>query len=111
MAFNNCKVELKLKWNKHCVLSVLGNDNVDRYKEIRKLTTGKGEMYTILCLLDNDDIKNHYRLIAIDLHQQKELDADLIAIYLHQQKELDADLKAIQQIKLVGQLKGIDNRW
>ena len=27
MALINCKVELKLRWTKHCVLSVLGNEN------------------------------------------------------------------------------------
>ena len=27
MALINCKVELKLKWTKHCVLSAGGNDN------------------------------------------------------------------------------------
>ena len=25
----NCKIELKLKWTKYCVLSVNGNDNVN----------------------------------------------------------------------------------
>ena len=29
MAFINCKVELKLKWTKYCVLSAGGNDNVN----------------------------------------------------------------------------------
>ena len=32
------------------------------------------------CLLDFDYIKNHYRLIALDLSKQKELDADPKAI-------------------------------
>ena len=27
MSLINCNVELKLKWTKHCVFSVLGNDN------------------------------------------------------------------------------------
>ena len=66
------------------------DSNIKRYKEIRKLTTGTGENYTSGCLLDYDYIKNHYRLIAVDLSRQK---------------ELDADPKAIQQIKFVGQLK------
>ena len=35
-------------------------------------------------------IKNHYRLIAVDLSRQK---------------ELDADPKTIQQIEFVGQLR------
>ena len=46
-----------------------------RYEEIRKLTTGKSEDYTTGCLLDYEYTKNHYRLIAIDLRRQKELDA------------------------------------
>ena len=29
MSLNNCKVELKLKWIKYCVLSAAGNDNVN----------------------------------------------------------------------------------
>ena len=39
-------------------------------------------------------MKNHYDLKAVDLSWQK---------------ELDADLKAIQQVKIVGQLKDPDN--
>ena len=42
-----------------------------RYEEIRKLTIGQGEDYTTGCLLDYDHIKNHYRLIAIDLSRKK----------------------------------------
>ena len=45
-------------------------------------------------LLDYDYIKNHYRLIAVDLSRQN---------------GLDADLKSIHQIKVVGQLKNPDN--
>ena len=41
--------------------------NIKRYKEIRKLITGQGKDYTTGCLLDYDYIKNHYRLIAVDL--------------------------------------------
>ena len=63
------------------------------YQEIRKLPTGQSEDYTTRRLLDYDYIKNHYRLIAIDLRRQK---------------ELDADPKAIQQIGFVGQLKELD---
>ena len=59
-------------------------------EEIRKLTAERGEDYTPGCLLDYGYIKNHYRLIAVDLSRQK---------------ELDADPKAIQQIELIGKLK------
>ena len=29
MQLINCKVELKLRWTKHCVLATSGNDNDD----------------------------------------------------------------------------------
>ena len=64
-----------------------------QYDEIRNLTTGQGEDYTSGCLLAYESIKNHYRLIAVDLRRQK---------------ELDADPKATQQIEFVGQLKKTD---
>ena len=44
-------------------------------------------------MLDYEYIKNYYRLIAVDLSRQK---------------QLDADPKAIQQIEFVGQSKNID---
>ena len=40
----------------------------------------------LYCLLDYDNIKNHYRLIVFDLSRQK---------------ELGADTKEIQQLKFV----------
>ena len=66
------------------------DSDIKRYEEIRKLTAGQGEDYTSGCLLDYDYIKNHCRLIAIDLSREK---------------ELDADLKAIQQIDFIEQWK------
>ena len=66
------------------------DSDIKRYEEIRKVTTRQGEDYTKECLLDYKYVKNHYRLIAVDLSKQK---------------ELDADLKAIQQIELLWQLK------
>ena len=56
------------------------DSDIKRYEEIRKLTTGQGEDYTTECLLDCDYIKNHYRLIAVDLSRQKKLDAEPKAI-------------------------------
>ena len=70
----------------------IGSD-IKRYGGIRKLTTGQGDNYTTGCLLDYDHIKNCYRLKAVDLNKQK---------------ELDADPKAIQQIEFVEQLKNVD---
>ena len=64
----------------------IGSD-IKRYEEMRKLTTGSAGDYTTGYLLDYEYIKNHYRLIAVDLSRQK---------------ELDADPKGIQQIEFVG---------
>ena len=47
------------------------DSDIKRYEEIRKFTTGQGEDYTTGCLLDYEYIKNHYRLIGIDLSRQK----------------------------------------
>ena len=57
------------------------DSNIKQCEEIRKLTTGQDEDYTTVCLLDYDYIKNYYRLIAVDLSKQKDLDADPKAIY------------------------------
>ena len=72
------------------------HSDIKQYKEIRKLTTGQGEDYTTGCLPGYDYIKNHCKLIAVDLSRQK---------------ELDADPKVIQQIEFVGQLKNVDNDY
>ena len=56
------------------------DSDIKRYEEISKLTTGQGEDYTTACLLDYDYIKNHYRLIAVDLNRQNESEADPKAI-------------------------------
>ena len=64
------------------------DSSIKRHKKYRKLKTGKNEDYTIG--LDYEYIKNHYRLVAVDLSKQE---------------ELDAGPKAIQQIECVGQLK------
>ena len=42
--------------------------------------TGKREDYTTGSLLDYDYFKKHYKLVAVDLSKQKELDADPRAI-------------------------------
>ena len=60
--------------------------DIKRYEEIRKQTTDQVEDYTIGCLLEYYYVKNHYRLIAVDLSRHK---------------ELDADFKAIQQVEFV----------
>ena len=63
------------------------NDQIKKYDEIRKITTGKGDDYTTGCLLDYQYFKDHYQLIAVNLSKQG---------------ELDADPRAIQQIEFYG---------
>ena len=50
------------------------------YENIRKIATGKGDHYTTGCLLDYPYFKENYKMIAVDLSRQNELDADPRAI-------------------------------
>ena len=50
------------------------------YENIRKITTGKCDDYTTGCLLDYSYFKENYKMIAIDISRQNELDADPRAI-------------------------------
>ena len=50
------------------------------YENIRKIVLGQGDDYTAGCLLDYTYFKDHYKMIAIDLSKQRELDADPRAI-------------------------------
>ena len=68
---------------------------VKKYDEIRKIATGQGDDYTTGCLLDYQYFKNHYQLIAADLSEQNELDADPRAI---QKIELHGILKTNSQV-------------
>ena len=56
----------------------------------KKVMTRQNVGYTTGCSLDYDYIKSHYRLIAVDLSRQK---------------QLNADRKAIQQIHFFGAIK------
>ena len=58
------------------------------YKNIR-IVTGQGDDYTTGCLLDYSYFKENYKMIAIDLSKQQELDADPRAI---QQMNFTANL-------------------
>ena len=51
--------------------------DIEKYRELKKVMIGKGEDYI---LLDYDHFKRHYKLVAVDLSKQKELDADPRAI-------------------------------
>ena len=50
------------------------------YKNIRKIALGQGDDYTTGCLLDYTYFKENYKMIAIGLIKQQELDADPRAI-------------------------------
>ena len=67
------------------------NDKIRQYDKIRKITTGKGDNYATECLLDYKYFKDFYKLVAIDLSKQKELDVDPRAI---QQIEFYSKLSA-----------------
>ena len=51
------------------------NDQIT-YDNIQKITTGQGDDYTDCCLLDYLYFKEHYKLIAIGLSKQQNLDGD-----------------------------------
>ena len=64
------------------------------YENIRKIATGKCDDYTTSGLLDYPNFKKIYKMIAIDLCRQH---------------ELDADLRAIQQINFIANLDRAGN--
>ena len=78
----------KFERNNHTIILIDGrnfydqpiNDTIKQHDAIRKIATGHGDDYTIVCLLDYQYFKEHYNLITIDLSKQKELDADSRAI-------------------------------
>ena len=63
---------------------------VKQCEEIRKTPTGQGYDYATGCLIDYQQFKDHYQLIAVALSKQR---------------ELDADSRAGQQIVFYGMLK------
>ena len=50
------------------------------YEKIRKIATDKRDDYTTDCLLDYPYFKENYKMIAVDLSRQNELDVDTRAI-------------------------------
>ena len=66
------------------------NDQIRKYDEITKIATRQGVDYTAGCLTDYQYFKNHYKLIAVDLSKQK---------------ELDPNPRTIQQIEFYGKLE------
>ena len=54
--------------------------DIEKYRELKKVMIGKREDYTTGSLLDYDYFKKNYKLVAVDLSKQKELDTDPRAI-------------------------------
>ena len=54
--------------------------DIEKYRELKKVMIGKEEDYTTGSLLDYNYFKKHYKLVAVDLSKQKELDADPRAV-------------------------------
>ena len=50
--------------------------DIEKYRELKKVMIGKGEDYTTGSLLDFNYFDKHYKLVAIDLSKQKELDSE-----------------------------------
>ena len=67
---------------------------IKQYDEVRKVSAGQGDDYTMGCLLDYAYFKDNYRLIVV---------------HLSKQKALDVDLRAIQQIVFQGVIGEADN--
>ena len=66
------------------------NDSIKQYDEVIKISTGQGDDYTTVCLLDFAYFEKNDWLIAVDLSKQK---------------ALDAYSRAIQQIIFTGKIK------
>ena len=54
--------------------------DIEKYRELKKVMIGIGEYYTTGSLLDFNYFDKHYKLVAVDLSKQKELDPDPTAI-------------------------------
>ena len=74
---------------KNIIKETVEND-IRTYDHIQKISTGQGDDYTTGCLLDYNYFKKYYKMIAIDLRKQQ---------------ELDSDPKAIQQLNFTGNIE------
>ena len=57
------------------------NSTFKTTENIRRIATGQGDDYKTGCLLDYSHFKENYKMIAVDLSKQQELDADTRAIH------------------------------
>ena len=77
MPLINCKVELKLQWTKHCVLSVTGTDNVNGNNGDNNIifTIKVTKLYVPIVtsgteLYQQETIKNYQNFLVRDLKDQ-----------------------------------------
>ena len=54
--------------------------DIEKYRELKKVMIGKGEDHAAGSLFDFNYFDKHYKLVAVDLSKQKELEADPRAI-------------------------------
>ena len=56
MLLINCKVKLKFKWKKHCVLTAFGNDNTNYWNTGYIIFTMKNtELYVPVAYVSSED--------------------------------------------------------
>ena len=67
----NCKVELKLKWTKYCVLSVEGADNDDAYPNNIIFTIKETKLFDpVVTLSAKKATKNYQNVLEKDPKDQ-----------------------------------------
>ena len=72
MPLINCKVELKLKWTKYCVLPAAGNEsNINKDANANNIifTIKDTKLYVLVVTLSARDNQNHQNLLAKDLKE------------------------------------------
>ena len=62
-----CKVELKLKWLKHCVLAIGSNDNDDANSNNVIVNIKDTNLYVLYSLYQQKITKNYKNFLARDL--------------------------------------------
>ena len=67
MPLINCKVELKLKWTKYCVLSAAGNDKITAGSNNVIFTIKDTKLYVPEELYQQKTIKNYQNFLVKDL--------------------------------------------
>ena len=72
MSLINCKVELKLKWTKYCVLPTAGNEsNINKDANANNIifTIKDTKLYVLVVTLSARDNQNHQNFLAKDLKE------------------------------------------